>query len=424
MALTNVIGLSVFFIVDLIDIYFISLLHQPHLVAAIGYAAAILFFSSSLSIAMMIANSAVIAKSIGQQDILSAQKSALTCYLLTFIFSIFISLIIFYNTTTILSMIGAQARELEAAAHYLKIVVFSIPLAALSMQIIATLRALGKAKLAMICTLIGGVVNLILDPLLIFYFKLDLNGVAFASIIARMAMLLLGGYYLLYQHRFIVRMKLDDFKVNTHKILKIALPVSLTQMITPMSHLYITYEIAKFGSDFMAGWAIISRLIPVAFIMLFAMPGSIGPIISQNLGAKNIIRVKDTLNISLNFIIKYVLVLALTLSFLQEFLIQLFNARNDAAILLRFFCQYIPISFIFVAMNLVAMSFLNNVGHAKVATLLNAGKMFFGIIPFVSLGAYYYGAQGILVGQAVASIIFSLIAIVICYKNLSKLKAQ
>jgi len=77
MALTNVVGLSVFFVVDLIDIYFLSLLKQPYLLSAIAYAAAILFFTTSFTIAMMIANSAVVARQIGQKRIQAAQYSAM-----------------------------------------------------------------------------------------------------------------------------------------------------------------------------------------------------------------------------------------------------------------------------------------------------------------------------------------------------------
>ena len=422
MALTNVIGLSVFFVVDLIDIYFIGLLKQPQLLSAIAYAAAVLFFTTSVSIAMVIANSAVVARMLGQQQFQQAKQAAITCFLITFTISLLISFIIYQNANSLLALIGAKGIELQAANTYLKITIIAFPLAALGMQITATLRALGHAKLGLYCTLAAGLINVVIDPILIFYFKLDIKGAAFASLIAKSAMLVLAAYYLLIKVNFITILTFSDIKVNVKHIIKVAIPVSLTQIATPISHLYITYEMAKLGPGFIAGWVIISRLIPVAFVMLFAMPGATGPIISQNIGAKNVTRVRRTLNHALNFIIKYVFVLALTLSLLQESLVSLFNAQAESAILIRFFCQYIPVSFIFVAMNLVAMSFLNNAGHSKVATQLNFSKIFLGTIPFVSLGSYYYGAQGILVGQAMGSVVFALISICFCYRTLKKLE--
>lgn len=416
MALTNAIGLSVFFMVDLVDIYFISLLGKPHLVAAIAYAGGILFFTTSLSIAMVIANSAVVAKKIGQQSTYLAKQAATTCCILTFIYSSLLAFLIYYNAENLLRLIGARGDELSSATLYLRIVVFSFPILALAMQMTATLRALGDAKLGMLCTLFGGLANALIDPLLIFHFNFGFKGAAFATVIARTIILIAGLYFLLRKYHFLVPLQWAAFKQHAQSLCHVAFPASLTQISTPIGQLYVTYEMAKFGGGYVAGWAIISRLIPITFVMLFAMPGAIGPILSQNIGAKQYERVKSTLNQSLNFIIKYVLVLALLLSFLQDHLILLFNAQSDAALLIRFFCQYIAISFIFVAMSLVAMSFLNNVGYAKTATFLNIGKMSLGTIPFVSVGAFYYGAEGVLIGQAIGSIVFGLIALALCYR--------
>jgi len=421
MALTNVVGLSVFFVVDLIDIYFISLLKQPYLLSAIAYAAAILFFTTSFTIAMMIANSAVVARQIGQKRVQAAQHSAMASYVMTSVISILLSIFVFYNAKKLLQMIGAEGIALQAAYDYLSITIITFPIVALGMQAISTLRALGKAKIAMYCTISAGLINLLLDPIFIFYFDLDIKGAAIASLIARSTMVALAVYYLLIKANFITTISFKSLKTAVPDITKVACPACFTQLATPLTHLYVTYEIAKLGADTVAGWALISRLIPVIFMILFAMPGAIGPIISQNIGAQQFKRVKSTLNYSLNFIIRYVFVVALLLSFSQELIVELFNATGETASLLRFFCQYISISFIFVAINLVAMSFLNNVGYPKLASLLNIGKMSLGTIPFVSIGAYFYGAHGILIGQALGSVSFAFIAIILCYQILGKL---
>jgi putative MATE family efflux protein len=421
MALTNLVGLSVFFIADLIDLYFISLLNQPYLVTAIAYAAAILLFTMSITIALSIANSAVTGKLIGQNKKQQAKQASMTCYLLTLLTSVTVSMIVYCYAKPLLQFIGANDKTLHAATEYLNITLISFPMIALGMQIMTTLRLLGKAKLSMHCTLMAGLINVLLDPILIFYFKLEIQGAAFATLIARMAMLLLASYYLFKTGYFVTYLSWTDIKTQSKRILNVAIPASLTQLATPISHCYITYEMAKFGANYVAGWAIINRLIPVVFMMLFAMPGAIGPIISQNAGAHQFNRIKTTLNESLNFIIKYVFVLSLSLSLLQEYIVSFFNAQLETAFLIRFFCQYISLTFIFVAMNLVALSFLNNMGYPKTASTLNLAKMTLGTVPFVSVGAYYYGPQGILIGQALGSITFAIVAIIICYRIFRKI---
>ena len=421
MALTNMVSLSVFFCVDLITIYFVSLLNHAHLVAAIGYASAILFFTHSLTIAFMIAISAVVGNDIGQGKFHSAKKVTTTALLLSLTLSLIISLFIYCFSSFLLSMIGATGEALAAATVYLKYTVLAFPMIALALSINAVLRVLGKAKTAMLLTVFAGLVNVLLDLLFIFYYQWEINGAAYAIVISRAIMLLLGLYYLLSRYQFVVRLNWAQGKYYATKLARILMAATTTQLITPLSHLYITYEIAKFGAESIAAWVIISRLIPVIFVMLFAMPGAIGPIISQNLGAKQLLRVKHTLNYALNFIIKYVLVAALMVSFLQDELVTLFNAHAETATLIRFFCQYITLSFLFVAINLVCMSFLNNVGHSSLATRLNIYKILFGVIPLVSVGAYYGGSVGILIGQALGNALFALIALVTCYRILFRL---
>lgn len=424
MAITNAVGLAVFFVVDLLDIYFIGLLHQPSLTAALGYAAALLSFTTSFTIAMVIVNSVFIGSLIGQKKLDQAPNATVACACVTFLFSMLLSSIFYCNAAWLLSALGAQGTALTSATLYFKTAIFSAPIFALAMQFVATLRAYGAAKLAMLCLLIGGVVNVILTPLLIFIFHLGIEAIAWASIVSKAVILLMSSYLLITKKWLLSPTNITNLPQNIATISRIFMPVSLTQLAMPIGQLYLTYEMAKFGADSVAGLAIINRLIPVAFFIIFAMPGAIGPIISQNIGAQELARVRMTLVTSLNFMIKYVLFLALALSFLQEHLVTLFSATAETATLVRFFCQYIPISFIFVAINLITVSFLNNAGYLHLSTLLNLSRMTLGTLPFISLGAFYYGAKGILVGQALGSFLFAMVAIIICYKVLARLNSE
>ncbi len=218
----------------------------------------------------------------------------------------------------------------------------------------------------------------------------------------------------------------DLFKKDIKRISNIALPATLTQMATPLGNLYVTYEVANFGSKYVAGWAIIGRLIPVAFSLLFALSGAIGPIIGQNFGAGSFARVRDTLTQSLKLCIAYTSCVAILLALGQETIINIFHAQHESAEIIQVFCQYVAITFVFTGFTFVSMAFLNNLGYAKYATLLNIGKMTLGTIPFVSIGAFYFNAPGILYGQALGNIIFGLLALRLTYKilNLSENKYQ
>jgi putative MATE family efflux protein len=424
MSATNAIGLSAIFMVDLVDIYFISLLENTAYTAAIGYASAIIFFITAISIGLTTANSAIVSKYIGQKRREAARRYVAHISLFSLFMTSLIAAIIWLYAPDILSALGAQGEDHFQAVSYLRILIPSLPILALTMQMNASLRSLGDVKHAMYATLLAGIVNAFLDPIFIFVFAMDLQGAAIASVIARCSALFLSIFYVVFKYNMISLPKLDIFLDDTKIITSIAFPATLTQIATPLGNIYVTYQISQFGTEYIAGWAIIGRIIPVAFVMMFAISGAIGPIIGQNYGTLNYDRIQQVLTEALKFTTGYCLLVSLILSLGQEIIVSLFNAKNETAELIRLFCQQISLTFIFNGIAFVAMAFLNNLGYAKYATLLNVGKMTLGTVPFVTIGALYYGASGILYGQALGSIIFGFIALLLTHPILKQLKVR
>ncbi|WP_022940825.1 MATE family efflux transporter [Psychromonas hadalis] len=422
MSATNAIGLSAIFMVDLVDIYFISLLQNSAYTAAIGYASAIIFFTTAIGIGLTTANGAIVSKYIGQNKHENARQYVAHISIFALLLTTLIAAIIWVYAPHLLQAMGAKGEELKEAIIYLRIIVPSLPILALSMQMSATLRSLGDAKHAMYATLVAGIVNALLDPIFIFVLGMDLQGAAIASVLARFSALFVGIFYVVFKYKMITLPRFKLFSLDLKIISSIALPAMLTQIATPLGNIYVTYEVAQFGTEYIAGWAIIGRVIPVAFGMMFAVSGAIGPIIGQNHGALNFARVREVLIQSLKFITAYCLVIALLLSLGQEMIIKLFNAKNETAEIIRLFCHQISITFIFTGITFVAMAFLNNLGYAKYATLLNVAKMTLGTIPFVTVGAFYYGAAGILYGQALGSIVFGFVALFLTHKVMNSVE--
>lgn len=424
MSVANAIGLTALFLVDLVDIYFISLLGDHTYIAAIGYASGLMFFTTSISIALVTVNSALVAKSIGKKSLKQPARYASNILLFSFLVTSTLATILWFLAPLLLQKIGANDHVLEEATAYLRIIVPALPILAVGMQMNATLRSFGDAKHAMFATLGGGLINALLDPLFIFAFKLDLQGAAIASVISRFTVLFVGFYYVHTLHKIKFQFNLKHFKADCPTLTRIAIPATLTQIAPPLSSIYVTYEVAKFGVEYVAGWAITGRIMPVAFGMMFAMSGAIGPILSQNYGALNFSRVRETLNQSFKFLISYTLVMALILFLMQDIIISAFSLTGHAAEILRLFLHVVAPTFAFSGCLFVAMAFLNNLGLAKYATILNIGKMTLGTIPFVTIGALYYGAPGILYGQAFGGVIFGIVALLLSNNVMNKLELR
>jgi len=152
------------------------------------------------------------------------------------------------------------------------------------------------------------------------------------------------------------------------------------------------------------------RLSHVMFCGIFALSGAVGPILGQNLGAGLFERIKQVFKDSLLFISIYVAVVSLILFLGRGFVVDAFNATGDAAELIIFYCTWIAISFFFSGGTFVANAAFNNLGKPTYSTLTNFGRATIGTVPFAYYGAMWYGAKGVLVGQALGGVLFGVIS--------------
>ena len=157
--------------------------------------------------------------------------------------------------------------------------------------------------------------------------------------------------------------------------------------------------VAPFGDEAVAASAIIGRVVPVAFGIIFSLSGSVGPIIGQNFGARNFDRVRQTLNNGLMFSGIYTIITSVLLYLFRHQLAETFQAAGRTVDLVVFFCTFIAVSWAFAGGQFVAGAAFNNLGRPNLSTWFNWGKATLGTIPFAMLGARYAGPEGVLVND-------------------------
>ncbi len=416
------VGLMSLFVVDLLDMLFISMLGQVELAAAVGFAGTLLFFATSVSIGTSIAMGALMSKAIGAKDRDYARQIGSSVLVISFLISAVITATMCVYIPELLSAIGAEGRAHERAQAYLWIILPSTPIIAIGMASGAGLRAAGDAKRSMWATLAGGIVNAVLDPLFIFGFGWNVEGAAAASVVARFTVFYFSFFPLLRIHRLLSRPRVREIVDNSKVILAIALPAILTNTATPIGNAIVTTSLAQYGEDFIAGFAVIGRITPVCFAAIFALSGAVGPIVGQNYGAKRIDRVEETLRNSLLVTTVYTLLVCLLLYFAQDLVIKSFSLTGDAALIMATFATYIAVTFVFNGALFVANTSFNNLGKPLYSTALNLGKATAGTLPFVYFGSLWFGALGVLYGQAVGNIVFGLIGLAVLKFHIHELR--
>lgn len=420
MSLTASLGLMAIFAVDFIDMIFIAMLGKAELAAAIGYAGAILFFTTSFSIGMAIAAGALVARALGSGETHMASRRATTAVIYGVAFGALFAALVWWFTPALVALLGASGDTAVLATGYLRIIVPTLPLLVAGMIGGAILRAHGAARRSMMATLAGGVVNAVLDPILIFGFDLELTGAALASVAARLAIAWFSLAPVVRHFGGFDRPTRAEFRVDFPVILAIAFPAILTQLATPVGQAFVTRAMASYGEDAVAGMAIVGRLTPLAFAVVFALSGAVGPIIGQNFGAGRNDRVRGAFQAGLIFVGLYVVAAAVVLFVLRGPIVTLFSADGLARDLVFLFCGPLALAWAFNGAMFVCNAAFNNLGHPFYSTWINWGRHTLGTIPFVLIGSWAAGAPGVLVGQAAGGVLFGVIAWILAMRVIRK----
>ena len=420
MTLAGAIGLVSVFAVDILNLFYISTLGDQALTAAVGYASTIMFFTVSISIGFTISATALVSRALGIGNLQDARIKAGSTLIYVVSLNGLFAIALYPLLPTILTLLGATGKPHEVALDFMQIVAFSIPLLGVGMCCSGLLRATGDAKRAMFVTLSAGITAAIFDPIFIIYLDLGIRGAAITTFITRIVLTLIGLYGIVYVHKMIAIPSRSQLLKLIKPFLVIAIPAVLTQIATPFSNAYMTAMMSEFGDGAVAGWAIIGRLVPLAFVAIFTLSAAVGPILGQNLGAKRYDRINSTMWDSLKFALIYTLFTWSLLAIFADQIIFIFDATDEAASLVKFFSLVIGGTYLFQAGLFVANAAFNNLGYPLLATFFNWGRATLGTIPFAWVGSYW-GPNGALAGFGIGGILFGVTAILVCFRVIRRL---
>ena len=420
MASTGAIGLVAVFVVDLINLFYISLLGEPAIAAAVGFAGVVGFFHTSVCIGLMIGITATVSRKIGAGHTADAQRMATHSLLLMAAIAAVLALATLAFLPPLLWALGARGEVAVLAQRYLTLTMPSVPLLAVGMASSALLRSVGDARRGMAVTLGAAAVTAMLDPLFIFYFSMGLDGAAVVSVISRSVLIAIGLHGVARVHHMLAPVQRARFAADARILSKVAVPAVLTNLATPVGAAFVTHSMAQFGASAVAGQATVDRLTPVAFGLIYSLSGAVGPILAQNLGARRFDRVRQTLRASLGLMVVAVAAAWLLLAVLQGPLTRAFSLEGQAALLLQAFCSWLAAGFFFAGALFVANAAFNNLGRPLWSTGFNWARATLGTIPLAWWGAQY-GPVQVLAGQALGTAVFGALAMWVAFRLTARL---
>lgn len=423
MTMTGAVGLMTMFGADLADLYYLSLLQDTNVTAAIGFAGILSFANLSMSIGIGIAAAALVARNLGAGDPDRAREFATSAVTFTLVVSGAYTILAAIFADHLMWLLGAEGEALRLATSYIRILTPGFIMLATAVVCSFALRGLGSPTRAMFVTLGSAAATLVIDPIMIFHFGWGIQGAAVAHVCANTCALAFGLHGLAVHHRFLNRLSLKALHRDFQAIWAIALPAMLTQLATPFTIAYTTYAVAPFGTEAVSASAIIGRIVPVAFGIIFSLSGAVGPIIGQNFGARDFGRVRQTLWDGLKFAAVYTVITSALLFLFRAQIADAFHLAGEARTIVIFFCTWIGITWAFAGAQFVANAAFNNLGRPTLSTWFNWGKATVGTVPFAIVGAMIGDVEGMMAAIGVGSIVFGVASVWVAARIVSRLES-
>lgn len=403
-------GIAMMMAQGLIDTWFIGQVGDAEL-AAFGFGFPILMIVTSVAIGLGAGTSSVVARAIGADDHRRARRLTTDSLLLSFLITAAISAIGVATIGPLFRLLGAPGDLMPLIRGFMTILYLGIPFIVVGMVGMASMRATGDTRLPSSLMILASILNVILDPILIFGVgpvpALGLNGAATAALLAR-ASIFVGTLYLLRHRLDMVSFNRPDpaeLRQSWRDILHVGIPAAGTNMIVPMGAAVITAMIARFGPDAVAGFGVASRLESTVLVMFYALSAIIGPFVGQNFSAGKEERILLALRLCTLFCLGSGLAIAGVLAAASGILPGFFSDSGSVREVTSLFLWIVPVSYGCYGMVMVMNASFNGLGYPMPAVVVSVCRIAVLYIPLALIGMQFFDVAGIFAGYAVANIV-------------------
>lgn len=410
MAVPVLFGIATMMLQNFVDMWFIGRVGVREL-AALSFAFPVLMVVTSVAIGLGAGTSSVVARAIGADNHRRARRLSTDSLLLSFGITVVICAVGIVTIAPLFRLLGAPEDMIPLIAGYMKILYVGVPFVVVGMVGMSSMRATGDTRLPSMLMVIAAIINVILDPILIFGIgpipTMGLNGAATAALIAR-GSIFAGTLYLMHRRLDLLTFKKpdrDEMVRSWGDILHVGIPAAGTNAIIPIATGVITAMLAKYGPETVAGFGVASRVESLVLVMFYALSAVIGPFVGQNISANRPDRIFRALNLCTLFCLGSGLVVALLLALSGDFVPSLFSDHAEVTDVGTLFLMIVPISYGAYGMVMVMNASFNGMGKPMPAVHISVSRMMVIYVPLAIITEKYFGISGVFAAYAIANII-------------------
>lgn len=312
----------------------------------------------------------------------------------------------------ILRILGATEGIMPYAVSYTSIFITCSIFNVFNVTMNNIVTSEGAAKTTMAVLMIGAILNVFLDPIMIYTLHLGVAGAAIATAFSQFVSFLIYLHYILSRKSiFTFRMKECTFtKEIISEIMKIGVPTLVFQLLASLSITLINMRSKEFGDSAIAGMGAVTRIISMGSLMVFGFIKGFQPIAGYSYGARKYDRLKQAIHVSVLWSTIFCTLYGLLMALLSPVVIAAFTKGDSAMIEIGTHAlRANGLSFLLFGFSTVYSSLFLSLGKAKTGFLLGALRQGLCFVPIILLLPIFLGINGIIYAQPIADIISAII---------------
>ncbi|KEI81932.1 MATE family efflux transporter [Clostridium botulinum] len=391
-------------IYNIVDTMFVGMLNNTSAIAAVSIVYPLFMFIGAIGVMFGAGGASYLSRLLGEKKKEEADRTLTSTIVIGCIFSLIFTVICIIFLEQFLLMYGATETTMPYAKEYGYTIVagsiFTIGTAIMS----NTIRAEGNSKYSMIATCIGGVINIILDPIFMFKFGMGIKGAAVATVISQLvSFIFLLRYY--YSKRSYIKLAIKFFKPNFNmffEILKIGIPIFVTQVLASFALGFMNLGAKPYGDAAVAAMGIVFRVMSIGFYIVFGIGQGFQPVAGYNYGAKNFTRLKEAVKLSIKWsVVSGIVISILFIVFAEGCMLIFTRDREVINIGIKAFRAASLLFPLFGYVNTYAVLY-QALGKALGAFILSISRQGIFYIPLMYILPKFMGLAGVIFCQTAA----------------------
>lgn len=426
LAIPAIIGQLISLLYNLVDRMYIGHIEGigGEALTGVGVTAPLLIIISAFSVLIGMGGAPRASIKMGEKDNEGAEEIMGNCFVSLIGISVVLTILFLLFNEKLLILFGASEKTLPYALEYIEIYTLGTIFVQLAVGMNPFISSQGFAKISMITVSIGAIINIILDPIFIYGFKMNVKGAALATIISQ-AVSAIWVIRFLNGDKTILKLKKENFKIDM-SIMKPVLLLGLSPFVMQITESFIIIafnsSLQKYGGDVAVGaMTILSASMQFTFLPLSGLTQGAQPIISYNYGAKNKKRMKDAFKYLFICTVSYSTLFWILMMIAPQFFSRLFT--NDKAIIdmatagLRIYMGGV----FALGVQIACQQTFIAMGNAKTSLFLALLRKVFLLIPLVLILPKVLSNKvfAVFLAEPISDIIAATVTGILFYRNFS-----